>query len=169
MRALSGNRAAQRLVPSSKQGEIVVTPTEIIAQHWSIGVFVFLVAFICAFMVGVPLWLGGRAKGRAKEEPFESGVVSAGGARLRLSAKFYLIAMFFVIFDIEALFLYAWAVTIREAGWAGFIVVSLFVAELLLGLVYLWRIGALDWAPAQRRRRNRQEASATAPSSAPSP
>ncbi|MFZ5697857.1 MAG: NADH-quinone oxidoreductase subunit A [Pseudomonadota bacterium] len=128
----------------------------------------FLVAFICAFMVGLPVWLGGRTWGRAKDEPFESGVVSVGGARLRLSAKFYLIAMFFVIFDVEALFLYAWAVSVREAGWAGFVVASIFAAELLLGLVYLWRIGALDWAPAQRRRKARQEAVAS-PSITPSP
>ena len=145
-----------------------MSPTELLAQHWSLGTFLFLVAFICFFMVAVPVWLGGRYWGRAKAEPFESGVVSQGGARLRLSAKFYLIAMFFVIFDIEALFLYAWAVSVREAGWAGFTVVCLFVAELLIGLVYLWRIGALDWAPAQRKRKhNGQDA---APSSAtPSP
>ena len=149
-----------------------MSPTEVLAQNWSLGIFLFLVAFICAFMVGVPVWLGGRYWGRAKNEPFESGVVSSGGAWMRLSAKFYLVAMFFVIFDIEALFLYAWAVSVRENGWAGFAVVSIFVAELLLGLVYLWRIGALDWAPAQRsakeqrRKKNRQDA---APPATPSP
>ncbi len=145
-----------------------MSPTETLAQYWSLGVYLFLVAFICAFMVGLPVWLGGRTWGRAKDEPFESGVVSVGGARLRLSAKFYLIAMFFVIFDVEALFLYAWAVSVREAGWAGFVVVSIFAAELLLGLVYLWRIGALDWAPAKRQRKARQEAAAS-PSITPSP
>lgn len=126
--------------------------TGLLVQGWSLGTYLFFVAFICLFMVGVPVWLGGRNWGRAKAEPFESGVVSQGGARLRLSAKFYLIAMFFVIFDVEALFIYAWAVSVKEAGWAGFAVVSFFIAELLLGLVYLARIGALDWAPAQRRR-----------------
>lgn len=136
-----------------------MSPAEALAQSWSLGAFLFLVAFICAFMVGVPVWLGGRYWGRAKAEPFESGVVSQGGAQMRLSAKFYLIAMFFVIFDVEALFLYAWAVSVREVGWAGFVVVTIFAAELLLGLYYLWRIGALDWAPAQiRRRKQRQDA-----------
>lgn len=143
----------------------------VLAQHWSVATYVFLVAFICFFMVAVPVWLGGRYWGRAKNEPFESGVVSQGGARMRLSAKFYLIAMFFVIFDIEALFLYAWAVSVREAGWAGFVIVSIFVAELLLGLVYLWRIGALDWAPAQKRRlaQRRLQQAAESPSVSPSP
>ena len=125
---------------------------ETLAQHWSLGVFLGGVVFIVCVMLFVPVWLGGRNWGRAKNEPFESGVVSVGGARLRLSAKFYLVAMFFVIFDVEALFLYAWAVCVREAGWVGFIEVSIFVAVLLVGLVYVWRLGALDWAPEGRRR-----------------
>jgi NADH-quinone oxidoreductase subunit A len=75
-----------------------------------------------------------------------------------MSAKFYLIAMFFVIFDVEALYLYAWAVSVRESGWTGFIEVSIFIGVLLAGLVYIWRIGALEWAPAQRKRRAEREA-----------
>jgi len=130
-----------------------VSPTEIVTQHWSLGAFLIGIAAICAFMLFVPVWLGGRNWGRAKNDPFESGVVSVGGARMRLSAKFYLTAMFFVIFDVEALFLYAWAVCVREAGWTGFIEVSIFVAVLLVGLVYIWRLGALEWAPEGRRRR----------------
>lgn len=124
-----------------------------VAQYWSLGVFLLGVVVLCCFMLFIPVLLGGRNWGRAKYEPFESGVVSVGGARLRLSAKFYLIAMFFVIFDVEALFLYAWAVCVREAGWTGFVEVSIFVAVLLVGLVYIWRLGALDWAPQGRRRR----------------
>jgi NADH-quinone oxidoreductase subunit A len=101
---------------------------------------------------GVSFLLGGRTRGRAKTEPFESGIVSVGGARLRLPAKFYLVAMFFVIFDVEALFLYAWAVSVRESGLAGLIEATVFILVLAAGLVYLWRIGALDWSPASRRR-----------------
>jgi NADH-quinone oxidoreductase subunit A len=130
-----------------------VSPTEFVTQHWSLGAFLIGIVVICCFMLFVPVWLGGRNWGRAKNDPFESGVVSVGGARMRLSAKFYLIAMFFVIFDVEALYLYAWAVCVREAGWTGFIEVSIFVAVLLVGLVYIWRLGALEWAPEARRRR----------------
>lgn len=126
---------------------------ETLAHHWSLGIFLGGVIFIVCVMLFVPVWLGGRNWGRAKNEPFESGVVSVGGARLRLSAKFYLVAMFFVIFDVEALYLYAWAVCVREAGWAGLIEVFIFVAVLLVGLVYVWRMGALDWAPEGRRRK----------------
>lgn len=88
---------------------------------------------------------GERHTARAADEPFESGIVPVGLARLRLSAKFYLIAMFFVIFDVEALFLYAWAVAVREAGWVGYIEALIFIGILLVALVYLWRLGALDW------------------------
>ena len=121
-----------------------------IAQNWSFAIYILGVVFICAFMLAVPVLLGGRSVGRAKTEPFESGIVSVGGARLRFSAKFYLVAMFFVIFDIEALFLYAWAVSVRESGWPGFIEALIFILVLLAGLVYIWRIGALDWSPEPR-------------------
>ena len=129
-------------------------PTSIsLTQPWTIAIYMGGVIFLLAFMLGIPWLLGGRDWGRAKNEPFESGIVGQGGARLRLSAKFYLVAMFFVIFDVEALFLYAWAVSARIVGWAGFIEVSIFITVLLAGLVYLWRLGALDWAPESRRRR----------------
>lgn len=126
---------------------------ENITNFWSIAAYAGGVIFLLAFMLGIPWLLGGRAVGRAKNDPFESGVVSQGGARLRLSAKFYLVAMLFVIFDVEALYLYAWSVSIRESGWVGFSEAVLFILILLAGLVYLIRIGGLDWAPEQRRRR----------------
>lgn len=129
------------------------TDVATIAHNWSFAIYLIGVAGLCAFMLVGSWLLGGRDWGRAKNEPFESGVVGAGGARIRLSAKFYLIAMFFVIFDVEALFLYAWAVSVREAGWAGFIEATVFILVLLAGLVYLWRIGALEWAPVGRRKK----------------
>jgi NADH-quinone oxidoreductase subunit A len=125
----------------------------VIAGYWSFAIYVIGVAGLCAFMLVGSWLLGGRDWGRAKNEPFESGVVSVGSPRMRLSAKFYLIAMFFVIFDVEALFLYAWAVSVRDVGWAGFVEVAIFIFVLLAGLVYLWRIGALEWAPEGRRRK----------------
>ena len=125
---------------------------ETIAHHWSFAIFLLAVAGLCCFMLGASYLLGGRDWGRAKNEPFESGVVSVGSARLRFSAKFYLVAMFFVIFDVEAVFLFAWAIATREVGWAGFVEVLIFISVLLAGLFYLWRIGALDWAPASRNR-----------------
>ena len=119
---------------------------------WAIIAFVIGVTFLCAFMLTVPLLLGGKAWGRAKQEQFESGVVSAGGARIRLSAKFYLVAIFFVVFDLEALYLYAWATSVREVGWVGFATAAIFILVLLIGLIYEMSTGALNWAPHDRRK-----------------
>ena len=88
---------------------------------------------------------GQRHQGGATGEPYESGIVSTGSARLRLSVEFYLVAMFFVIFDLEAVFLVAWAIAFRELGWVGYIEVVVFIGILVAALVYLWRQGALDW------------------------
>ena len=107
--------------------------------------------FIVTAMLVVSHLLGERHEQRATGEPYESGIVSEGSARLRLSAKFYLVAMFFVIFDLEAVFLYAWAVAAREAGWPGYIEAAVFIGLLGLTLVYLWRTGGLDWASVRRR------------------
>ena len=124
--------------------------TATLSHHWATAIFLFGVVAMCCFMIGAASLLGGRAWGRSKNEPFESGVVPTGDAHIRLSAKFYLVAMLFVIFDVEALYLFAWSVSVRQSGWAGFIEVAIFVAVLLAGLIYLWRIGALNWAPKPR-------------------
>ena len=89
--------------------------------------------------------LGGRRRDRATNEPFESGIVSVGSARFHVTIPFYLVAILFVIFDLEAVFLFAWAIALREAGWPGFIEVVVFITILIAALIYLWRIGALDW------------------------
>ena len=112
--------------------------------------FVIGGTFLCAYMLTVPLLLGGKSWGRAKQEQFESGVVGAGGARIRLSAKFYLVAIFFVVFDLEALYLYAWAASVREVGWIGFATAAVFILVLLVGLVYELSTGALNWAPSDK-------------------
>jgi NADH-quinone oxidoreductase subunit A len=124
---------------------------ENLSHNWAVAVFVVVILLVCGAMLAVSALLGGRTTGRAKTEPFESGIVSVGDAHMRLSAKFYLVAMFFVIFDVEALFLYAWAVSLRESGWIGFIEAAAFIFILMVGLAYLWRIGALRWAPVRRR------------------
>ncbi len=127
------------------------TTTEVIAHHWAFAVFLVIALGLCCLMLAGAWFLGGRARGRHKNTPFESGIDPVGSTQMRLSAKFYLVAMFFVIFDVEALYLYAWSTSIRESGWVGFVEAAIFILVLLAGLVYLVRIGALDWAPARRR------------------
>ncbi|MGN5012682.1 NADH-quinone oxidoreductase subunit A [Aeromonas veronii] len=128
---------------------------DISAQHWAFAIYVISAITICLVMIGLAALLGGRAYGRTKNKPFESGVDSVGSARLRFSAKFYLVAMFFVIFDVEALYLFAWSVSVRESGWVGFIEATIFIGLLLIGLIYLWRIGALDWSPRKPQLNNK--------------
>jgi len=126
--------------------------TATLSHNVAFAVFVLGVFGLCAFMLGVSSLLGSRAVGRSKHEPFESGMLPVGSARLRFSAKFYLVAMLFVIFDVEVLFLYAWAVSARESGWFGLGGAAIFITILFAGLIYEASIGALDWAPMARRK-----------------
>ena len=112
---------------------------------WPLGVYVALVFCLVAAMLGLSYVLGQRHHDRSTDFPYESGILSEGSARVRLSAKFYLVAMFFVIFDLEAVFLFAWAVAVRETGWIGYAEASAFILILLVALGYLWRVGALEW------------------------
>src|SRR5215831_2400943 len=90
-------------------------------------------------------FLGPRRPSPEKEAPYECGMPAVGDARERQSVKFYLVAMIFLLFDIEVAFLYPWAMALRDLGWNGFVQVLLFVALLLTGYIYVWRKGALDW------------------------
>lgn len=120
---------------------------------WPLAVYFAVALFIVSSMIGVSYVLGQRHVEPATRTPFESGIVSTGSARVRLSVKFYLIAMFFVVFDLEAVFIFLWAVAGRELGWPGYSEVLIFVGVLAVTLAYLWRTGALDWyAPARHPR-----------------
>ena len=111
-----------------------------------------IVLTVVVVMLGLSFFLGQRINRKYKNTPFESGIISVGSAQFRVSVHFYLTAILFIIFDLEVVFLFAWAVAVREAGWLGFIEISVFIFILVLALIYLWRIGALDWrTPVQRR------------------
>ena len=123
------------------------------AFNWSAVAFILAAIGLVVFMLVVPRLLGGRSHGLQKEEIFEAGVVGAGNARIRLSAKFYLVAIFFVIFDLEALYLYAYAVSVRDVGWLGFAGAAVFIGILIVGLIYELGLGAMNWSPADRMRK----------------
>ncbi len=112
---------------------------------WALGIYFVIVLFLVTGMLAVSYVLGQRHQEKATGSPYESGIISAGSAHVRLSAKFYLVAMFFVVFDLEAAFIFAWAVAGRELGWSGYWELLIFTGVLIAALVYLWRIGALDW------------------------
>jgi NADH-quinone oxidoreductase subunit A len=118
---------------------------------WPLAVYFAAVVVIVAGMLSLSYVLGEKHRQRTTGEPYESGMPPTGSARLRFDVKFYLVATFFVVFDLEAVFLFAWAVAARELGWAGYVEVVIFIGVLLAALVYLWRIGALDWGSKPRK------------------
>lgn len=123
-----------------------------IEKLWTLGVYFAVVLFLVTAMLAVSYILGQRHDEHATGQPYESGILSEGSAQVHVSAKFYLVAMFFVIFDLEAVFVFAWAVAVRELGWTGYWELLSFVMVLLATLAYLWRVGALELAPRRRDR-----------------
>jgi NADH-quinone oxidoreductase subunit A len=114
-------------------------------EIWTLAVYFFMTLAVVSSMLLLSSVLGQRHHDRATGSPYECGILSEGSSRIRLSAKFYLVAMFFVIFDLEAVFILSWAVSGRELGWSGYYEILIFVLVLLAALLYLWRLGALDW------------------------
>jgi NADH-quinone oxidoreductase subunit A len=112
---------------------------------------------LAAGLLSVSYLLGQKVRNRVKDMPYESGIVPTGDARGRFSVKFYLVGMLFILFDVEAIFLYPWVVVYRDPGMAkpAFIEMVIFVAFILAGFFYIWRKGALDWSGSDRAERKR--------------
>lgn len=125
---------------------------------WSLLFYFVAVLVVIAGMLGLPYMLGERHwRNPARQwqggtcAPYESGIIPTDTARLRMPIQYYLAAMFFVIFDLEAVFIYAWAIAVPETGWLGFCEMAVFITILLVALAYLWRVGALNWGTHYRR------------------
>lgn len=118
---------------------------------WPLGLYFLIALVVAGSMIGLSFVLGERHSDRATGQPYESGIVSTGSARVRLSVKFYIVAMLFVIFDLEAVFIFAYAVAYEEVGWPGYAGMVVFVAILVVALIYEYRMGALDWEPVRLR------------------
>ncbi len=119
---------------------------------WPAVLYAALVVLLAGAILLVSSLLGQRSRSPDRTIPYESGIRPAGPLPRRLSIEFYQVALFFVIFDLEAVFIFAWAVNARRLGWTGYAEVAVFVVLLLAGLVYLWKVGALDWGSSARRR-----------------
>jgi NADH-quinone oxidoreductase subunit A len=120
---------------------------------WLLAVYIAAALSLAAAVIGLSYVLGERHEGRDTGDPYESGLVPTGTAWLRFDVKYYLVAMFFVIFDLEAVFIFAWAAAVRGAGWNGYLAVAVFIAVLVAALFYLQGIGALDWRTLKQGRR----------------
>jgi NADH-quinone oxidoreductase subunit A len=132
-----------------------------VTELWPLGAYFVAVIILMVIILALSSVLGERHKERATDEPYEAGAPIIESARQRLNARFYLVAMFFVIFDLEAVFIIAWALAVRPLGWAGYIEILIFIGVLMAALVYLWRLGALDWgsqtSEIRKRIRSRKE------------
>ena len=121
-------------------------PTSYPEIYFPVLLQVAIAMAIAALMLGISFVLGKRVRNPVKDMPYESGIVPTGDARHRFSVKFYLVGMLFILFDIEAIFLYPWAVVYRELKMSGFIEMLVFIILILCGYFYIWKKGALDWS-----------------------
>jgi NADH-quinone oxidoreductase subunit A len=118
---------------------------------WPFLIYAGIVLLLVGIMIGLSWILGERHQEKLTNEPYESGIPPTGNARLRFSSHFYLIAIFFVIFDLDAVFILAWAISFRELGVAGYLGILVFIGILLVVLVYEIGIKALDFGPQGRK------------------
>ncbi|MDO6429062.1 NADH-quinone oxidoreductase subunit A [Flavitalea sp. BT771] len=111
---------------------------------WPLLLYAGLVSILLVVILTLSYILGQHHRDRATGKPYEGGIEQTGSARIRFSAQFYLVAMLFVVFDVEAVFIMLWALGFYELGWRGYIGVAVFIGQLTVVLVYEWGIGALN-------------------------
>jgi len=116
------------------------------ADYFPVLIHFIIVVGLAAAILGVSAWVGVRRPSREKLSPYECGIAPVGDARERFSVSFYLVGMLFILFDVEAAFLYPWAVVYRSLKWSGFFEMFLFIIVLFAGFIYIWKKGALDWS-----------------------
>ena len=121
-------------------------PENLTEVYFPILVQAFIAMFLAAALITISYVFGKRVRNRVKDMPYESGIVPTGDARQRFSVKFYLVGMLFILFDIEAIFLYPWVVVYRELKMFAFVEMLVFVILILSGFFYIWKKGALDWS-----------------------
>jgi NADH-quinone oxidoreductase subunit A len=118
----------------------------------SLVAFGALVLILVAVLMAVATFVGQRKKSTEKSRPYESGIIPTGSARLQSPVPFYLVAIFFLIFDVEGAFIFSWAIAFEDLGWAGWLQICFFIMVLLLGLAYIWRKKGLDWGAADGKK-----------------
>jgi NADH-quinone oxidoreductase subunit A len=120
-------------------------PTSYAETYFPVLLQGVIAAAVAALMLGLSYILGKKVRNRVKDMPYECGIAPTGSARERFSVKFYLVGMLFILFDIEAIFLYPWAVVYRELRLFAFLEMLVFIILILSGFFYIWKKGALDW------------------------
>ena len=128
-------------------------PSSYAQTYFPVLIQILVAMAVAGGMIGASALLGRRVRDAVKYSPYESGMKPVGNARERFSVKFYLVAMLFILFDIEAIFLYPWVVVYRDLKMFGFFEMLVFVILILSGFFYIWKKGALDWAESNRSAR----------------
>lgn len=118
-------------------------------SFYHLGIYTLATVALIGVLLLAAWWLGAKRTSPAKQMPYESGVAPSGSARLAWPVPFYLVAIFFIVFDVEAAFIFAWAVVWDELGIAGLVQITVFIVILFAGLVWLWLKGGLDWGPSR--------------------
>jgi len=120
-------------------------PLTTLQQYFPMALALAVAALLAVTLLGLAAVLGPRRPSAVKAMPFECGSLPLGTARERFDVKFYVVALLFIVFDIEAVFIYPWAVVLNDLGWPGYASMAVFAFTLVVGLVYVWKKGALDW------------------------
>ncbi len=116
-----------------------------LAEYSGVLVILLIAVVISGGLLGIHLLTGPRRSFAEKEEPFECGETQISSPKQRYAVKFYLVAILFVVFDLEAIYFYPWGATFRETGLVGFVAITVFTVPLVVGLAYEWMKGALEW------------------------
>lgn len=119
----------------------------------TLGLYALIATGLILLLMLLARYLGQRTSSEVKDQAYESAILPSGDSRLRQPVPFYLVAIFFIVFDLEAVFVVSWAVAYDLLGWAGFGQITFFIVILFLGLVYLWKMGGLDWTGTGERER----------------
>lgn len=131
-------------------------PSSYAQTYFPVLIQILIAIAVAGGMISISAILGRRVRDRVKFTPYESGMEPVGNARGRFSVKFYLVAMVFIVFDIEVIFLYPWAVVYRELRLFGFFEMLLFIVLVLCGYFYIWKKGVLNWSIDEQRQQNRE-------------
>lgn len=142
----------------STSAQLIATPPDF-ESYLALGIYSGIAIFLIAVLLLLSWGLGQKTRSRQKQEPYESGIYPLDNARLKGPVPFYLVAIFFIIFDVEVIFVASWAVASDRLGWPGFAHVCFFIFILFLGLVHIWKTGGLDWGPRAERESRRAERS----------
>ena len=118
---------------------------------FSLVIFGLLILALIGLLLFIAAWIGEKKPGVEKARAYESGIIPTGDARLHYPVPFYLVAIFFLLFDVEGAFIFSWAIAWEQLGWAGWLQISFFIAVLILGLVYVWVKGGLEWGPTGKK------------------